>query len=74
MVRTAKSLRERLANAGNIRVRLVILAPLVQALAYEEMENAYDLRTCEGDEPPRAVAEEQESKSTRVGRRATKRI
>lgn len=45
-----KSLREPLTSAGSIRIRNVILGPLVKGLGYGEMTAADDVRTREGDE------------------------
>ena len=46
-----KSLREPLTSAGSIRVRNVVINPLMKALGYVEMITAEDVRTREGDEP-----------------------
>jgi hypothetical protein len=46
-----KSPREPLTNAGSIRVRNVVINPLMQALGYTEMISAEDVRIREGDEP-----------------------
>jgi hypothetical protein len=46
-----KSLREPLTSAGSIRVRNVVINPVMKALGYAEMIAAEDVRTREGDEP-----------------------
>lgn len=46
-----KSLREPLTSAGSIRVRNVVINPLMKALGYAEMIAAEGVRTREGDEP-----------------------
>lgn len=45
-----RSLREPLANAGAIRVRNVVLNPLIAGLGYAEIIAADEVRTREGDE------------------------